>query len=245
MEAAVTLQTGLPALAETARREHELAVQAGESMLLHAIRAGEALLEARAQVEQGRWGRWLEDNFTATSQTAVVYMRIARGRDVVLASGVKTQADAVKLVPALPNGLQNRRPGAEDEEAEAREMRRNGANLRQIAEHFGINYQTAQAWTIPGWRDRRNQRLREERRLARQARQRKATKAALRKAGAAMAELYANCERLQDVLAQARREAANTEAGTSLAAAEEHYREMRDLVALALGASVNHQSEAA
>lgn len=57
-----------------------------------------------------------------------------------------------------------------------------------------------------------------------------------------MAELYANCERMQDVLAQARREATSMEARRALAGAEQHYREMRDDVVRALG--VNEEAAA-
>lgn len=225
----------LSTLAETARREHGLALQAGESMLLHAVQAGEALLEAREQVEEGGWGHWLKENFPASDRTAKQYMRIARGRELVLTSDAQTLAAAERLVPALPRGLHRQRPNVEQEEAEAREMRRGGASFQEIAEHFGIAFQTAQAWVIPNYREWRNQRLREERRLAKEAKDRKASRSVVRKAGAALAELYANCERMQDVLAQARREAADPEASRSLAAAEKHYRRMRDEVTRALG----------
>jgi hypothetical protein len=51
-----------------------------------------------------------------------------------------------------------------------------------------------------------------------------------------MSELYANCERMQDVFAQARREAVDAQTSRNLGAAEEHYRKMRDLVVCAVTA---------
>lgn len=241
---AVASQASLSTLAETARREHGLAIRAGESMLLHAIHAGEALLEARSQVEEGGWGRWLTANFPATDRTAKQYMRIARGKDAVLANKPETLDAAERIVPALPRTLYRLRDNGPAEEAEAREMHNGGASFQEIANHFGICYQTAQAWVIPGQRERRNLRLREERRLAREAKERKASKAALRRAGAAMSALYADSERMQDVLAQARREVKTTEASRCLAVAEQHYRQMRDQVVRALGAADASNSEA-
>jgi|GEM_PF-4033911 len=227
--------TDLSTLGATARREHGLAIQAGESMLLHVIQAGEALLQARSQVEKNGWGRWLKENFPASDRTAKQYMRVARGREAVLRSNAKTVAEAERLVPALPRGLHRQRDNVQAEEAEAREMRTGGASFQEIADHFGIAFKTAQAWVIPKRREERNRRLREERRLAREAKQRRVSKRTLRKAGAALSELYASCERLQDVIAQARREEKAPETRRILGVAEEHYRLMRDEVVRAIG----------
>lgn len=156
-----------------------------------------------------------------------------------MASGVTTLAEAERLAPALPRGRFQRRP---EEEAEAREMYKKVKSFQAVADHFGIAFRTAQAWVIPGFRERRNKELRDQRRLAREARRSKVSKSALRKAGAAMSELYANCERMQDTLAQARREVTTPEASRSLATAEEHYRHMRDEVVRALGVSPNAEA---
>lgn len=65
--------------------------------------------------------------------------------------------------------------------------------------------------------------------------QNQAIKRAVRKAGGAMAELYASTERMQDVLGQAHREATDSEARVALSLAGEHYRAMRDEIVRALG----------
>lgn len=233
--ASVVPAGNLSDLAETAVREHGLALQAGESMLLHAVRAGEALLEARNQVADGEWGKWLEGNFPASDRTAKQYMRIARGKELVLTSEAKTLTAAERLVPALSPGLHRQRPNVEAEEEEAREMYKGGATFNAIADHFGIAHMTAKSWVIPGFRAERNKRLRDERRVVREVKSRRATRAALRRAGAAMSELYASCERLQDVFGQARDEVGDPAARQRLAAAEHHYRQMRDEVVRALG----------
>jgi hypothetical protein len=42
-------------LAEKANREHDLVLEAGTSMVAHAVKAGEALLEAKKLVPAGEW----------------------------------------------------------------------------------------------------------------------------------------------------------------------------------------------
>jgi Protein of unknown function (DUF3102) len=66
-----------PELAAVANREHVLARKAGESMVDHAIRAGKALIAAKAQVSHGEWLPWLETNFEGSEQMAHRYMRVA------------------------------------------------------------------------------------------------------------------------------------------------------------------------
>lgn len=67
----------LPWLAEQANQEHELAREAGESMVEHAIRAGEMLTQAKGQLPHGEWLPWLEEHFSGNRQTAAGYMRVS------------------------------------------------------------------------------------------------------------------------------------------------------------------------
>jgi len=46
--------------------------------MAHYHNAGVMLLEAKAQVKHGEWIRWVEQNFTMSYTTAVVYMRLAQ-----------------------------------------------------------------------------------------------------------------------------------------------------------------------
>lgn len=46
--------------------------------LQHAIKAGEALVEAKGQVEHGEWIPWVEKNCTFCRDTANRYMRLAQ-----------------------------------------------------------------------------------------------------------------------------------------------------------------------
>jgi len=67
----------LGALAGTANREHVAVIRARDEFVEHAIKAGEALIEAKAQVKHGEWRAWLEDHFDASERTAQIYMRVA------------------------------------------------------------------------------------------------------------------------------------------------------------------------
>ena len=44
----------------------------------HYRRAGEMLLEAKAQVPHGKWGHWILNNFKLSQTTATIYMNLAR-----------------------------------------------------------------------------------------------------------------------------------------------------------------------
>jgi hypothetical protein len=64
-------------LARTANGEHALARSSAESFLEHAIRCGEALLEAKQLVGHGDWLPWLNAHFNGSERIAQQYMRLA------------------------------------------------------------------------------------------------------------------------------------------------------------------------
>jgi hypothetical protein len=68
----------LAALAVEIRAEHDAAQGAWRTAVEHAINCGRLLLEAKAQLSHGEWGRWLEENFPASRRTAQGYMQLAR-----------------------------------------------------------------------------------------------------------------------------------------------------------------------
>lgn len=64
-------------LADIANREHRLAFDSFVGVVEHAIRAGEALNEAKSLLQHGEWLPWLADNFKGHENTARNYMRLA------------------------------------------------------------------------------------------------------------------------------------------------------------------------
>lgn len=84
------MKSNLKRLANEANQAHlEVQVAREKSRLLwaesvqHALRAGEALNEAKAQLEHGEWTPWLDEHFNASHRTANLYMRLSRKRDQV------------------------------------------------------------------------------------------------------------------------------------------------------------------
>jgi N6-adenosine-specific RNA methylase IME4 len=75
-----TGQLALFDLAAIANREHQLALEAGAEMIWHWVRAGEALIKAKAQLRHGEWLPWLTANFEPSEWTARRYMLIASNR---------------------------------------------------------------------------------------------------------------------------------------------------------------------
>jgi hypothetical protein len=233
--------TKLARLAATANREHHLVIQSGQAMVAHAVAAGEALLEAKRIIDRGEWTRWLKESFEQSPTTANNYMRIARYKDFVLELGPESVAAALRLVQEA--GLPRPRDVYNEEVRElALEMRVKGTPQKDIAALLGTSEEQVTYLLNPGSYERHLVRNREaRRRLAaeREARRReihaRAVKRAARKAGAAMAELYATSERMQDLLAAAHAETEDREARAALSRAGHHYRLMRDEVVRALG----------
>jgi hypothetical protein len=53
---------------------------AAKDVVRRAMSAGEALNQAKAQVDHGNWGKWLKANFDMTERTAQRYMELAKNK---------------------------------------------------------------------------------------------------------------------------------------------------------------------
>lgn len=71
------MTTPVHTLAGEIRAEHEAAQAAFGAAVGHAIRAGQLLTAAKAQLAHGEWLGWLGENFPASTRTAQGYMRLA------------------------------------------------------------------------------------------------------------------------------------------------------------------------
>ncbi|MGE0542427.1 MAG: DUF3102 domain-containing protein [Dehalococcoidia bacterium] len=67
-------------LAQQIRAEHEQVGAALQKSLGHALRAGDLLIEAKAQIDHGAWLPWLAEHCGLAERTAQAYMRLARNR---------------------------------------------------------------------------------------------------------------------------------------------------------------------
>jgi hypothetical protein len=78
----------LDVLAGRIRAEHEQVGRALTSALDHALRAGDLLIEAKAQLGHGQWLPWLAEHCRFAERTAQAYMRLARNREQLKAQSV-------------------------------------------------------------------------------------------------------------------------------------------------------------
>jgi hypothetical protein len=74
-------------LAARIRSSHEAMRQILHTAVKRAMDTGDMLLEAKAQLGHGEWMPWLRDHCTLPQRTANLYMRLAKGRAVIEASG--------------------------------------------------------------------------------------------------------------------------------------------------------------
>ena len=77
----------LDPLATTANEEHRAAINAASTALVHAVKAGEALAQAKASIGHGGWAEWLSANFEASPRTARGYMALYERRDRLAENG--------------------------------------------------------------------------------------------------------------------------------------------------------------
>jgi len=70
-------------LAARIRTEHAATSAAFKSSIKHAMAAGDLLIEAKAQLQHGRWLPWLRDHCTISERTAQLYMRVAKNRAMI------------------------------------------------------------------------------------------------------------------------------------------------------------------
>lgn len=145
----------------------QVAEQAAEPWIVHAIRTGEALIEARKRIPQGGWYGWLKSETEIGPDAAGRYIRVAtyqaelppdvpRGRDEVL---------------ALLSGLPNATPlemYSEEVKIEARRLHSDGRSAEEIRRRLGggMSLTTIREWTDPDYLARRREQERQRKNAA-------------------------------------------------------------------------------
>ena len=81
LERDIPIKYKMNKLAKEANKYHCKAVLASQTFIDYVRQSGEALNKAKALMKYGSWKKWLKDNFDASYETAVNYMRIARDWD--------------------------------------------------------------------------------------------------------------------------------------------------------------------
>jgi Protein of unknown function (DUF3102)/Helix-turn-helix domain of resolvase len=135
----------LDELAQRINAEHDEFKRVGRVALEHAVKCGEALIEAQAQVQHGRWLAWLHENVRVHPTTVYKYMRLARFRDRVLAADATGVEHALRLVADGP--WHHRTLPTADDKAEMRRLLESGESMEAIAKSFDVATSTVWRWT--------------------------------------------------------------------------------------------------
>jgi len=146
----------LEELAERANEEHRAAEDSVKQSVFHAIRAGEALLQAKSLCVHGTWSLWLRQNFKGRDRTANLYMQLAgtygddpqRVANLSLRRAVESLREADRAAGAL-------KPSNGRDRQEREDSRRRyggwvaGAELARFNAMLGDARRAARAaWTI-------------------------------------------------------------------------------------------------
>jgi transposase len=188
--ALVVAEPSLDELAATANHEHALVLEAGVSMVEHAIKAGEALIAAKGLLPFGAWNQWLDARFEAGCKaTARNYMRIARHRALLESCEPAGLVDALRLIAGADRSDRNL---AREQEMKA--LRASGLTYKAIAEQVGVSPATVRRSLDSAARQAEHayQRARrgEQRRALRKALQRDERERTVRATGGSIAESY-------------------------------------------------------
>jgi hypothetical protein len=70
-------------LAARIRIEHEATAAALQRRVMHAMAAGDLLIEAKAQLKHGQWLHWLAKHCVISERTAQLYVKLAKKRTTI------------------------------------------------------------------------------------------------------------------------------------------------------------------
>ena len=98
----------LISLADQINNEHRMGELAARDAIEHAIKAGELLIQAKAQVKHGEWLPWVRKTLTVTPRQAQKYIRVANHKEKLANTSESShlsinEALAVLATPATGN----------------------------------------------------------------------------------------------------------------------------------------------
>jgi hypothetical protein len=233
----------LAALATTINREHGLAYRAALDALEHAILCGEALIEARETVPDGRWGKWVKDNLDMPYPNVNRYVRIATYRDHLLSAENRPQSiqGAITYLrdvgaPAIGTGRNGRRPTFDVDEA--KRLKQQGLTNKDIGSALGVSDVAVWRQLTPGATARAvaiSNRLRTQRRAEQRALREQERAKQVARVGGSPADAYALLRKTAIALDRALDEADTDEMRKTLRDALTYTHRAEDAIMRALG----------
>lgn len=199
-------------LADLANSEHRLALSSAEAAerflsagVLHGIRAGEALLEAKKRHGATGWTAWVEDNTELSRSAARNYQRWAFYKEDLFSATIPlTYKSAILFLKDKPQVPGARAPKVTDADiAEMKRLYKEGHSERKIAEMVGCS--RGQVWyhIVPGAKAKAKARARvnaKNQRLAKKALERENRAAAAKRAGGDLSKAYSLLRQLESAL---------------------------------------------
>jgi DNA-binding transcriptional MerR regulator len=227
-------------LAQVVNEEHSQVQIALSHGVMRAIRAGEALLEARERVPKGEWVSWIEDNLEVDRGIVKTYMRLAYYQEELLASGRGSSVkEAVAALRGLPGIARSYGPVKSDEaKREAKRLHEKGVPLREIARLLDTTHTTVKMWVDPEFKRKRLKEGRERNRqvsAAKRALRRQEREKAIKRIGGSAAGAYSLIRRCAVELDQAIQNVEHRELEVALRSALENLYKAEDDVVRALG----------
>jgi len=215
----------LDELAARANAEHLAVERHLSDALIHALRAGQALLEAKSRhAAAGDWRTWCESNMSVSYRACARYIRLAFYADDVKKApvgGVKSAERAIAHLPAVPNITTHIAPVV-DLESDAKRLRGEGFSVAEVAEILEISTGSVWRLTVPGAVEKSRisaRRRSQQRTAARRALAEKQKAEAIRKAGGNIATAYSYVRKAAAELDAALGDATSPEVRQSLRAA--------------------------
>ena len=234
--------SSLSDLTERIQIEHRLVQESLQSGLVHAIRAGDALIEAKSVVPQGDWLVWLTKNVDVSESAAQIYMRLSKYQEQLPSDVGVTQARF--FLRGLPKAA-GFTGYSDDIKAEARKLRAtSNMSYVTIAEMLDVSHSIVAIWCDKDYAQRHAmgkrrhaiQRKRERRALfliEKESRRRNAAKAA----GGAIHDAYSHLRLSAEALDKAIDEAKNHDVASSLRDARNRIYAAEDRISQALDVS--------
>jgi inactivated superfamily I helicase len=230
-------------LAVRINTEHGLAYNAAIDALEHAMRCGEALIEARRAVPDGSWAAWTKANLNMNQQAISRYVRIATYREHLLSAEHRPRSINAAItylradsLPAIGTGRNGRRPTFDVEEA--KRLKRQGMTNKDIGQALGVSDVAVWRQLTPGATRKAVQisnRNRTKHRAAQRALVEQELARSVTRVGGKPADAYALLRRTAIALDRAILEADDAEMAKTLRDALAYTHRAEDAIVRALG----------
>lgn len=179
-------------LARVANEEHQAVAEHAVGMVMHGVRAGEALATVRDRLPYGSWMAWLAENFHATPHTAREYIRFAQHQELLKEHGITKYVEALRLVRSVAAEGKPTPDERARQRLEAVELyKAGGTSLAKVGELYGVDGTTIRRWVNPDYAEAVARREAKREKEARKALQQQRRDRAARKVGGDLGKTYA------------------------------------------------------